>query len=608
MSGPGSIAKAAALAALLALGAPAAIPAAENPRDRLDYWRSNFDLLTPEKDPRAARAHAIFRRVLAAAGKRPGVVPRLLVLDSASPYAPLAFAIPDGGIVISRKVLDICYGDPARGDDRLAFVLGHEIAHQLKDDFWHMKFFQAIEISRGKDAGGGEVLDEVRGIARSTENVLSKELQADEHGIVYASMAGFDTSAVVTEDGRVNFFAAFYEAIDPAALPGAPRDSSHPTPPQRAEVVKVRLRQVLEKVDLFRLGLWFYQAEQYERAAAAFEEFLRFFPSREVYHNLACCHHRLALRACADWKEEADPLPFRLSLAVDPETRAGKIALRGGEGKEAEAIFREHLAKAVENYEKAIALDPSHVLSRVNFGCALLLADDPYKSVAVLREAVRLDPGAKEAHNNLGVAYFFAESPAKARESLRRARDLDPGYDAPAFNLGKIAWAEKNADEARKQWEAYLALDPPDARAEAVRKTLGLTERKGAAKPAGGKAEAVLGLEAGASRKEVPRDFGNVDSAFQAPLEEDPFKVETYSGGLVTVSQRGDVVLIVVPPAFPGKTEGGIAIGGPAAQVRAAYGPPGQVLELADGEAWVFKERGISFRVRDGKVVSWQIF
>jgi hypothetical protein len=228
--------------------------AAGDDRSRLDFWKSNYTELRREEDPRAAKAHEIFARVLRAAGRRAGVAPSLYVIKDAGTAVPLAIALPDGGIVISRRVLDICYGEPELGDDRLAFLLAHEIAHQLKDDFWHLRFFAAVELSR-QDKPEDAAVEEVRRIAGLAKEALLKEMQADEYGIVYASMAGFDTRAVVTEDGRVNFFKYFASALDPGNLKGPPRDPEHPTPEARAEAVKARLAQVLDVVELFDLGL-----------------------------------------------------------------------------------------------------------------------------------------------------------------------------------------------------------------------------------------------------------------------------------------------------------------------------------------------------------------
>lgn len=338
------------LTTILFMLALLATTAVASPKERIDYWRNTYEELKPADDPRVPQAHMIFKRVRQAAGTKPGVVPRLFITKNEPGDMALPIALPDGWIILSKSILDICYRQPTWGDNRLAFVLAHEIAHQLKDDFWHMQFFQAIEASRTRDPQRTKYLEEVRRIAGTTDHIRAKELQADERGIVYASMAGFQTQAIVTEDDQVNFFREWIQARDPQRLEGispdrvrpAPQqrrqedidlselpafgssERSHPTPQQRAEALRARLRQILDKVVVFDVGLAFYQAGEYSRAILAFEHFLRLFPSREVYHNLAASHHQLALQFHRQWKGEEQALPFQLSLGVEPGTRVDK--------------------------------------------------------------------------------------------------------------------------------------------------------------------------------------------------------------------------------------------------------------------------------------------
>jgi len=44
---------------------------------------------------------------------------------------PWAIALPDGYIIIASQTLDICYKNVSKeiGDTRIAFILGHELAH-----------------------------------------------------------------------------------------------------------------------------------------------------------------------------------------------------------------------------------------------------------------------------------------------------------------------------------------------------------------------------------------------------------------------------------------------------------------------------------------------
>ncbi len=587
--------------------------ASENPKERIDFWQKNYQELQPDQDPRAQKAHEIFNRLLNAAGKRPGVVPRLFIVKSDSAYIPLAFALPDGGIVISKKVLDICYQDPERGPDRLAFILAHEIAHQLKDDFWHLKFFQAVDLSKEKNSKQNEVLKEVVSIASLTDKVLAKELQADEYGIIYASMAGFNANSIVTEDEQVNFFEYFYKSLDPENIKGAPKDSTHPSPKQRAETVKARLKQVLEKVELFNLGVIFYQSNDYQRAVLFFNEFLRFFPSREVYHNLGSSHHQLALKYYREWKGDELGIPFKLSIAIDPETRASKIILRGRGPKSPEEFFKEHLEKAIEYYQTAISQDPSYILSYSNLACALLMKGvkgDVYKAIGLLEDAMKITPNTleKEIFNNLGIAYYYAKNPGEAKEHLLKARQSDKNYDAPLFNLGKIALETGKQTEVKEFWSAYLKIDEASPWANVIRKTLSLESDKKVPTSVGKKIdEKVLGVAVDSYDDEIPKDWGKPQTK-EIALGERPYRLNLYNNRVMTLSQKDEIKLIVALDGFKGKTEKGIAVGSAQKDILSTYGSLSKVLDMAQGISWVYDLQGIAFQFRDGKVVSWILF
>lgn len=122
----------AAIVFLLALSAWAS----ENPNEGIGFWERNYQELKPVQDPFAKKDHIIFKHLLSAVRERPGVAPRLFIVKSDSLHISLAFAFHDGGIIISKRVLDICYKDSEIGSDPLAFILAQEIVHQLNDDFW----------------------------------------------------------------------------------------------------------------------------------------------------------------------------------------------------------------------------------------------------------------------------------------------------------------------------------------------------------------------------------------------------------------------------------------------------------------------------------------
>ncbi|MFZ2445108.1 MAG: tetratricopeptide repeat protein [Syntrophobacteraceae bacterium] len=579
----------------------------ENQIETIDFWRRNYEEMRPENDVRAKRAHEIFTRLVNTAGGRPGVVPRLFISKSEPRNISLPIAIPDGSVIISGRTLDICSRDTKAADDRLAFVLGHELAHLLKDDFWHVKFFNAIKAAEAEKRSDAKTLAELREIAGSTDQVLAKELQADEFGIVYASMAGFNTRAVVDDD-KVNFFIEWLQAVDPTYSDNAPRDPDHPTPEQRAETIKARLRQVLKNVEIFELGVAFYRTGQFERAISAFQRFLTYFPSREVYHNLAASHHQLAVKYYGGKAGGEVPL-FRMSVAIDPRTRAAEIAPRGAE--DAEYLFGKHLKEAIELYQRAIQQDPGYVRSYNNLACALILRGeegDAYRAIAMLKDSLKIEPGGKDALNSLGVAFFYAENPEKAKSCFLDARKIDPAYDLPLFNLGRLALEQGNEGECKKFWSEYIEMDKKSPWAAVAKKFLGIESPEAPSSRAGVRErEKVLGLETGAYDEEVPKDWGSPRTEI-APLERYPYKLNSFANNVMTVSQNKEIKLILAFRDFSGKTGRDVGMGCSKEDVVARYGEPDKDLESQAGFTLVYESSGIAFNFQERKVVSWILF
>lgn len=582
--------------------------AMERPMESIDFWQRNYDELRPDDDARARAAHEVFKRLVNTAGSRPGVIPRLFIVKSEPKNMSLPIVIPDGSVIASRKTLDICFKNAKWGEDRLAFVLGHELAHLLKDDFWHMKFFNAIKTAEAKKTSDPGLLEEIRQIVGATDQVLAKELQADEFGIVYASMAGFNTRAIVVEDESYNFFLDWLKSYDPAYSENAPKDPSHPTPEQRAETVRTRLVQVLKNVDVYDLGLSFYQTGQYERAIPAFQRFLTYFPSREVYHNLAASHHQLALKYYSSQEGAADPL-FRMSLAIDPQTRASSIVVRGAEAPK--HLYELHLKEAIGLYQKAIAQDPTYIFSYNNLACALILRGeegDAYKAIGLLRDSLKIEPAGKDTLNSLGVAFYYAENPGKARECLLEACRLDPAYELPLFNLGRLALALGREDECRRYWLKYLELDGHSRWADPVRKFLGLqTVSSSSSDSAPQVKEKVLGLGIGTYDDEIPKEWGAPGTEIIS-LGRPRYRIDAFSNHVVTISESEEIQMIRVLSAFEGETGKGIKIGESKENVISRYGAPARTLETRGGFCLVYESSRIVFIFSDHRLISWIIY
>lgn len=368
--------------------------------------------------------------------------------------------LSQGWIVLSKSVLDICYSEPTKGDDRLAFILGHELSHQLHDDLWHLNFFQQDVLYSNFPP---DLLAKMQNEFSKPAHLLAKELRADQHGIIYAAMAGFNPYAIVTEDDRINFFADWI-----SALPLRPSSNQFPLIfQQRVAKLKAHLRHVIDQTAIFQVGLWSYYAGDYPQAIQAFVHFRDFFPGREVVHNLATSHHRLALQIYQAWKPDQRPIPFHLSMEIDSETRASMIyhANRTSrfrnleEPVPSETLFRNHLDNAIRLYQDALRLDPSYVPSALNLGSTLILRGlqatgvkrqaDLAGAIMWLSRALSDQPNNAAILTNLGVALFYEERYNQAKSHLVQARTFSPDYAAPVCNLEHIARIEHREAEAR---------------------------------------------------------------------------------------------------------------------------------------------------------------
>lgn len=590
--------------AFLVLVAGCTIATADQHQTQIAYWRQRYQELRPEDDARAAVAQAIFQRLVQVAGKRAGVVPRLFIIASDPWETALPMAIRDGWIILSKGVLDICYRDPARGDDRLAFVLGHELAHQLKDDLWHLRFFQAFDASHTQSSVAPAFLEELQQSAYATAHVLARELQADEHGIIYAAMAGFTPQAIVAPHHDVNFFAEWVRALDPRRMQGVAVENLRPSPQERAEALRAALRRVAAQTSLFHVGLWSYYAGDYPQAIRAFDHFRSVFPSREVHHNLAASHHQLALQAYQVGHPQATPLPLQLSLAVAPLTRASQIYFEQtrGEAGDPAGQFHAHLDMAIRWYREALAQDAAYIPAAQNLGAALILRGvhtqqtefhpDFAEAVAILSRALKQSPQAAEILNNLGVALWYEERPMQAQDALTRAHTFAPASATPLFNLAALAAAEQREADASRYRQAYARL------------TTSVTP---AVQATSSPAETLAGVTVGSLEEDVPAHWG-VPTRSTVRLEETPFTVATYPAGVMTLARDGEVLMLMARTGYPGSSARGIALGSQARDVLRRYGPPSRRHELPRGRIWSYDTQRITFQLRDGRVVSWLRF
>ena len=115
-----------------------------------------------------------------------------------------------------------------------------------------------------------------------------------------------------------------------------------------------------------------------------------------------------------------------------------------GANKKAEEFFEqgkklssvENADQAIDNYSKAIKIDPKFAKAYNNRGIAYVLKKKYDLAIKDFNKAIKLDPKNGKAYNNRAIVYSYQGETDKARQDLHKAQSLGTVVD-PDF-LKKI--------------------------------------------------------------------------------------------------------------------------------------------------------------------------
>jgi tetratricopeptide (TPR) repeat protein len=118
------------------------------------------------------------------------------------------------------------------------------------------------------------------------------------------------------------------------------------------------------------------------------------------------------------------------------------------------------LPGAIEFYERARAVMPTHIHVLVNLASAYRATGRLHEARRSLDAALQVDPRYAVAHNNLGNVLVDLGERREGLRSYERAVALDPRYSDPVASLAKSAEEEHRLDDARSLAERALELAP----------------------------------------------------------------------------------------------------------------------------------------------------
>ena len=99
---------------------------------------------------------------------------------------------------------------------------------------------------------------------------------------------------------------------------------------------------------------------------------------------------------------------------------------------------KRNFARAIADFDKATALDPSDALARLNRATAQQQAGRLPQALADVSQALKLDPKSAIAHFTRGQIHETLGERAKAVADYRKAITLDPAYPEPAEALKRL--------------------------------------------------------------------------------------------------------------------------------------------------------------------------
>lgn len=296
-------------------------------------------VLSSQMDAIAARAHHVFERLLNA-WEGELMPPKLSVIECGERV--LALSQSSGHVLITRQAVKLSLeGVAGEREGPLAFVLAHELIHQLND------------FSTPHPPLTSPFVESI--VGRERERI------ADAHAVILMALAGFDPYEV---SNNRDFFRRWTEAglgVICSRL-GNPTETAQCLDAQtRSAAIHNNLQQLAERTTLFEFGLQAFTIGRYDEAISAFEDFGQVFRSAQVLLNLGLAHFARAVQL-SDSSMSPNAMRhvmFPTILASNPGFSISRSTGPQGLNSENAAYLRaRHIKKAIESFSQVIRLQP----------------------------------------------------------------------------------------------------------------------------------------------------------------------------------------------------------------------------------------------------------
>lgn len=136
-------------------------------------------------------------------------------------------------------------------------------------------------------------------------------------------------------------------------------------------------------------------------------------------------------------------------------------------------------AEGIEQFRRALELDPDSAEVHYNMGDALRVEGKIQEAIVSYRAALRLEPGFAGAHSSLGQLLGASGRVDEALSHFREAVRLNPDSADDHNNIGAMLGLQRKVEEAIGQFRRALEIDPSHEKARvnldrAMRQRMGL--------------------------------------------------------------------------------------------------------------------------------------
>lgn len=125
----------------------------------------------------------------------------------------------------------------------------------------------------------------------------------------------------------------------------------------------------------------------------------------------------------------------------------------------------EGTVQAIEQYQRALRINPDYAIALSNLGNALVTQGNPDTAIEQYLHALRVQPDSAEIRYNLGIALAAQGKANEAIKQYQRALRINPDHTGAHNNLGNELAALGKTNEAIEQYQYALRINPDHAEA-----------------------------------------------------------------------------------------------------------------------------------------------